>query len=114
MNAPKTPKTSSKKKQMTEKQAANLMTKRRACIQKFRETIKNKSKLGVNKSSKKNTHKDISIGQSAEAPIAKSKKKPKKVVEEDISMEEAEKAPIAKKKRKSKALPKATQTEETM
>jgi hypothetical protein len=37
MNAPKIP---SKKKPMTEKQAAQIMTKRRACIQKFRETMK--------------------------------------------------------------------------
>ena len=37
MNAPKTP---SKKKAMTEKQYAQIMTKRRGCIQKFRETMK--------------------------------------------------------------------------
>ena len=47
MNAPKTP---SKKKPMTEKQVAQIMTKRRACIQKFRETIKKTIKTSKKKS----------------------------------------------------------------
>jgi hypothetical protein len=47
MNAPKTP---SKKKAMTEKQYAQIMTKRRACIQKFRETMKKTLKASKKKS----------------------------------------------------------------
>ena len=80
MNAPKIP---SKKKPMTEKQAAQIMTKRRACIQKFRETMKK-----LPKPSKKKVMEEAVPSVPSEAnvlPIPPKKKRAtkKKAIEEE-------------------------------
>ena len=84
MNAPKTPKIQ-KKKPMTEKQAIQIMTKRRACIQKWRDTMKKASK-GVPK--KKLTQKNTT------EPLVEASEKPKKKLSKKKAVEPLAEVPL--------------------
>ena len=81
MNAPKTP---SKKKPMTEKQVAQIMTKRRACIQKFRETIKKTIKTSKKKSTEPTIPLEVDIPPKKKRVYKKKSTEPTVPLEVDI------------------------------
>ncbi len=95
MNAPKTP---SKKKPMTEKQVAQIMTKRRACIQKFRETIKKTIKISKKKSTEPTVPLEVDIPPKKKRVYKKKSTEPTVPSEPTVPIEQVIEEKVVKKR----------------
>ena len=82
-----------KRKPLTEKQAIQIMTKRRACIEKFRKTLK-KAPIKAPRKKKEEKEAKVQVVPQEGEPEEKPKEKKKRAKKAPVVIEEAEQPPV--------------------